>query len=72
MIEQLEGGYYVRFNGVLSGVRNPTRSKAEAHLQKLQRGLVVLKPLESKRHNPTRTMPYQGNASNRSRVTPNA
>lgn len=69
MIEQIEGSYYVRFNGVLSEVRNPTRSKAEAHLQKLERGLVVLRPFQgSQAHAPTRTLPYQGNASSRGRA----
>lgn len=69
MIEQLEGGYYVRFNGQLSEVRNRTRSKAEEHLQKLQRGLVQFKPYKGgQQHNPTRTRLYQGYAGPHGRV----
>ena len=69
MIERLEGGYYVRFNGVLSAVRNPSRSKAEQHLQKLQRGLVQFRPYEGgQQHNPIRTLPYQGYAGPHGRV----
>ena len=73
MIERLEGGYYVRFNGQLSAVRSPTRSKAEEHQRKLDSGLVQFKPLDTcRQHNPVRTLPYNGNASNRSRIFPNA
>lgn len=69
MILRLDDGYYVRFNGVLSEVRSTTRSKAEAHLEKLQRGLVALRPFKgSQDHNPKRTLPYQGIAGNRGRA----
>jgi hypothetical protein len=53
MIKRLEDGlYHVQWQGEWSSFGSPLLAKAEAHLSKLQRGLVVFEKI--------RTRPHQG------------
>jgi hypothetical protein len=72
MIKRLEDGqYHVQWNGEFTSFGSPSLAKAEAHLSKLQRGLIVFEKIRTRPHQGEFRPGYLNGATSRNRITTN-